>query len=1005
MSALPPILNSLNYDGKTLSATWAPQEGDPTIKFRMGLFIAGAPTPTQSQDFMGFQGDLTPQQALDPGALNTVAIAGIDSAGNVGEYCPPAQIILTGPALGAVSYDGATVTASWTDPSGYAISGTTLTVYQDGNYYASATATDVSGSVPVPGRLPAGHTYTLVANALIGSSSSPASNTVTLITVPPVLTKVTFDGKTVTGVADGTTGQLLLTLLCGGTTIGTTQGAAPSVSLAPKAALIAGQQYTVTVTSTQGNVTGPPGVPQPVLVGVPIVRSLAYDGVSLSIDWRPAPGVWPVATGAQVLVQPGNVTLSVSSTEAQVKQPLTDASYTVQVSATCGISVGPASTQAVVPTQAPAVATTAYDGAQVQATWNAIAGATAYRVGLFLGNAPVASQLADGSATSSTLPAVLGPGVNYAVKVQALATTGLTEAAGPWGAATAVLSATAAIAAVTYDGSGLSASWGAVTQSGVTGYTAALYTGDTLVQNFTCTTNSLPITPVVLKNWQEYRLRIVATGAGMTGPMGLASGVITAAPAIESAGYDGTRVQLRWSAVAQGAVTGYKVSLLQTGGASVTKQTNANSLRIDGALDDTKPWTATVQAVGNVAVGPVSEPSTVFAVQPGYYFATPGEGVTAAYIYRAAVRPPAAAAITLWLPDLFTADVATPIVSDPFTLAKSSNTNFKYSITVPADSVAWKFDAASRQALRTAYQKLLTEIEAAGPKPGALAEVRQALAQALPVTYDESLYYAYGYDNMNGYVNLQPGMRVRFDAEVRQFVGNNPMRPTMNGFVPGGTFYAEIGAYMRQGRLQTGFNGFFSRALWNIVTPSTGGGGGLIDLYAAGSQWSYFRLFYPSLLFNSDVQGNPTPSGNVCIVGANTYGDLEAYTAAFLQNQQFPGGVPVMWLRGRATAVPELQVSLNGSSVHVPLGTTLRQLLSASTGLPYQAGGKIGQLSFQRSTGGLVNQPSDLVSAYSVGRTNDVYFEYPVMPVYADGSDCFDLPLLAGDVVSFGAAR
>src|SRR5262249_19593872 len=115
-----------------------------------------------------------------------------------------------------------------------------------------------------------------------------------------------------------------------------------------------------------------------------------------------------------------------------------------------------------------------------------------------------------------------------------------------------------------------------------------------------------------------------------------------------------------------------------------------------------------------------------------------------------------------------------------------------YNLSVTTSSPAWNFDNTPiRSAVSTGILQFLTQVEQASPLPGAVPLLQQVIAQYLPLTFAETLYYRYGSNPAMGYIDLQPGMRLRLDFEAFQ-QPNQKGAALLNGFVGAGSSYIQV---------------------------------------------------------------------------------------------------------------------------------------------------------------------------------------------------------------------
>src|SRR5919198_1292001 len=145
-------------------------------------------------------------------------------------------------------------------------------------------------------------------------------------------------------------------------------------------------------------------------------------------------------------------------------------------------------------------------------------------------------------------------------------------------------------------------------------------------------------------------------------------------------------------------------------------------------------------------------------------------------------------------------------------------------ITVGLDNVF-----SGTRTLRADFDNLLLKLETLGLKNGRLPLIRGWLAQALPQTFAETLYLRHGFDPVNRYVDLNPGMRLRIDFEAHQAV--DPASSALNGFVgAGGTTADVVQLPSSQYGVVTAIDPFLSSLQGFAVPAPNGGAGGGADL-------------------------------------------------------------------------------------------------------------------------------------------------------------------------------
>jgi hypothetical protein len=1031
-----PLLETSAFDGANVLARWTPAlTSDPAV--------SGYQLKAYSSQGGGTGITTVPNAAAReatvaiPGASTLAYVAQVCAyRGNVSGCSAALPLMQQTATLSGASYDGQNVTVQWAAVSGataYAVaivSGGATIVEQ---IVASATATTAT----LPAALDPAHAYAVSVRVTDAKGATGPAVTMPVISAVPGISNVvtsaanvvvTIDTSSTTG-ANGVSGYQA-SLYAGGrrvagpiaavTTANVTTATIPYATTAQTTYAASAQA----VGATPASQAGPSSGATPVVSASPAFTSLDVTGTTATLAWQAVAD--PNVTGYLVtLTETGSNTATTHDTNGTTLAVTIDPnkSYTATVQALANAASGPAQAAAALTTASVGVSSALYDGGTLTVTWPApgIAGASLIIV-VTAGGSVVAQTPATG--TSASIPIALARGGSYAAAVRVVSGA----ATGPTGAAMAIISAVPGVTqvvtgatqvVVTIDTSSTSGA------NGVSGYQASLYAGDRLVAGPTAAVTTAGVTtatiPYAVTPQTTYAVRVQAVGAvaaTQAGPQGGAAPVISAAPSMIASGYDGANVTASWSGVTQPGVTGYAVTIADT--TANTSQapvfTVAQSISIATALQLTHAYTVSVQAIGDAATGPASSVSNAaanpLARSVGYFFPTAAVSQYA-YLFRGDIRAPGASDITVYLPALF----ATPpakVEVDPFTLTKVASPvdpSLPYTLTIPQNAAinVWAFTGNGiRTTLRTAYLAFLQEVEAPanGLLPGAMALLRQVIAQALPLTFAETLYYNYGLDALAGYVNLQPGMRLRVDFENRQFVSSDP-GGTLSGFIGSGTSYYAISTLANGGAAPAVFDAFLAQMSLPNVSANIGGGAGVIDLQGSRFQQPYVRLFYPPTFPSSDSAGATGAAQNAVIAGAPTIAKLEEATSTYLRNRNFSGVTGIFWtyFRGRAVFVPEIACVAGGAPAYVPVGTTVRQLTEQIAPLPFGQAVTVQGFNYRRAIGNLVDQPAEVSASFAYARDNAVHFGFQPMTSsqYSGGLDAFDLPVLAGDVLVFGA--
>jgi hypothetical protein len=340
----------------------------------------------------------------------------------------------------------------------------------------------------------------------------------------------------------------------------------------------------------------------------------------------------------------------------------------------------------------------------------------------------------------------------------------------------------------------------------------------------------------------------------------------------------------------------------------------------------------------------------------------------------------------------------------PFTQA-----NVSVQITITGAN-AWACAAATRQTLManfTAFLLAIETLETAGSLlPGSARRIGSMIADQLPAPLVESLFWRYSlspgtYPKTLPYVDLRPGMRLRVDAAVSQFVNPGAQQ---NSYVAGSRLYYPIGStgpVGGSGARLLSFDALLATIKAPAVQPppqaqsatSALGAAGGYDLAPSGGARPYWRLIYPASVPSPFSAGDLAITDNAVLLGATSLAALEAATAGY---PNLTGNVSVAFL-GRSLVVPEIPVFVtvrsNTPSVQwVSIGTTLANLIEQFAQLPLPTTQTV-LSGFQRPT---AFSPSGQPTA----PLNITYTEPSGTTLPALSPAMFDLPLIAGDGIT-----
>ncbi|HEX8723274.1 MAG TPA: Hint domain-containing protein [Pyrinomonadaceae bacterium] len=519
-----------------------------------------------------------------------------------------------------------------------------------------------------------------------------------------------------------------------------------------------------------------------------------------------------------------------------------------------------------------------------------------------------------------------------------------------------------------------------------------------------------------------------ATGVG-TGPLTLPTAPLaipTTAPRSISAVYDGANMRVSWTPVQDPGVTGYivdvdgaipPVSPLYVEGAGASSASIPATFTLPFGRGVVVTIRAVVAPTGRVVLwGQSSRADT--PTLAGYL-----RGIATAaasrppYLYRVGafqtLANVSAANVVAYLPKPFTGQ-------DNPTIPPGSGQTFQLLPAPPGSALPYQlvidksvwtsFGAgAVRGALRTAYRNFLVAVEQAGVAPWAIRLVRQIIAEALPQTFAETLYYRYGVwrDNSLRVVDLEPGLRLRVAGASYQIVSGG-LNDARNGFTAAGAEVYDVAEAIPSGfavptpdgspRALT-VDAFLSLLLPGASGAVTNVAAGPIDFFQGRNRETYYRLFYPQGFPDSGGNGSPQITENVAVIGAPSWQVLENATDQYAQTGFFPpaGNFYASYFRGRVTLTPLLALTVAGEPRWVPVGTTLRQVL-ASNGLAVWPGsGGAGEaVQVARPVSGLFDQPFGGETL----RFEPVNLSDAAIAAQSPTLWPLDLPVLGGDLIT-----
>jgi len=961
------------------------------------------------------------------GAQPIVPLVGEGASNSVAPTCPTLPLLIAAPSIQSVEYDGSTVSIEFdpvNDTGGNPSTSSEVEIVIGGEPIAQFTAGSDGASIPFVMR----ETYvtpSVRVRAVNGPIVGPLSARMPIPTEAPTVTAVQV-GASITATVTAPDGAEALACLMSGDAIvaGPDRVTEGSIEFDFDASGTSG--LSIVARSMMTGFFGPYSPAVPVLGQPPEVTALAIDAPGdgtwvLTGTWNPSDD--PNVTGYTMALMDGSTTVSSSNTNTMVVaqsdvDPTT--SYTVTVAADGIDQARSPFTTLPVLFDAPVLTATQYDGSEVAASWappNSLGSVTdpQFRIALIDASGGVVrtSEVVSGVAGSVSLPeSLLALGVT-AVRVQVVAGVVVLDpgANGPDGTQATLQSATVGpIETVTDASSGaVVLQWGAID-----GATYAIELSDGTSDTAADASYPMPTAPMP---GAPLTARVSATqnsqGVANTGPWSAQSAVVTAATTITAVSWDGTNATVSWEGLE--ATTGTVVSVLADDGVAfqATAPPAATTLSFQPAVTDaSKTYTVVVQPQVSGSTGPASEAEPLFAW--GWFPSRVPATTAAPYLYPALTYAEAMSAtlgtsgpdLTLYLGDVAAGgSIELPVGDGPFVLDEGSG-NWPYKLTLSGD--IWAFDTSPvRSGLVTALTTFLQQCETAGVVAWGVDQLLQAISRAMPQTFDELLYYAYGLTfpgngAVHGTVDLRPGMILRVASSDYMTVSGASSSTWLPGYTGTSVMDYEVSSYTGSSGWLIGFDAFVARLIANgalsvdappgdIGAEAEGGLAAAADLFYPAFQQPFYRLFFPSTLLSASDEGSNQPAANFAIAACSSYTQLTTAT-----NVPAAGNT-VAYFRGRSVLEVLIRVTVNGVELTVPVGTTVGNLLDRFGCRPTSIAATLEGLELTRTRGPAVIDPD---AALDPGGSTPVGLSWMGLQVYAPGIDALSMPLLHGDILT-----
>lgn len=561
----PPLLKQIVHNANILEVAWEPPPGSGNF-FSIVLFEDDR--PILSGNTYGSSGIL-PAEGIDTERAYTVKVAQTDPAySRTGPFSNGIGLINSAPAGIRAAYNGSELDIAWDPPANRPpVRGGRVSLYEKSQSKLIST-TEADGFEillkPVPPLNPALEYFITVAAANPGSVG-PDSPPADIIQKTPRISGAVYTGTAIDATAAlqaVSSLELTLYLYEDGELIRKSEPSAEEhVVLSLDEKLAVWRSYEVRMAYAAGGSRGPESRPMAILPGIPVLRSVSYDGTGIKASWSSPPGS-PVPTGGTMQLFQGDVpmdSIDVIGCEGLMEpgQALDPGkAYDLRIAASLGPSRGAFSAPMPMISSVRHITFADYDGERVAAVWpvGKAYGVSRYILSLIYNGIAIAAQNADEG--KGVLNCRLDPGGGYSLSLRA-AGENLT---GPATGVPIVSSIPVIKQVKTLNGAIHAILDGRVPEAdGAAGLTAFLYRDGEIVAGPVEARGDPPSVTFYcpLQSPGNYYVKARAEGAKSSGPLSDAAEAILGVPVIETVDCLETTVSVRWSAVNGRAAAGY----------------------------------------------------------------------------------------------------------------------------------------------------------------------------------------------------------------------------------------------------------------------------------------------------------------------------------------------------------------------------------------------------------------------------------------------------------------
>lgn len=630
VSQAPTIL-SLSYDGASITAQYAPPFGVTPDIYVVTLFKDGQ--PVQSVTEKNVVKVFTPTLPLEPSAFYEVGVAMMTGV-STGPVCAKISVIQARPTIVSLGWDGALGSAAILFPTQeWMTANLCVTLLRDGNVVENfqgkgSYLTFTPQSAPTTG-----HVYTVKVCLSQGSSFGPFSNSPVLVIETTSLTKLVFDGASVSIWSQSPPSDAPLTIysLYSGTTLVRNQIGTSSAVIPCPGGLDPTVVYTVKAALAVDVSVGQSSAPTTVTTQKPTISLVSYDGQNITITMQNPSG--SPTSALLALYADGTVAATGQATGAGGVitpgfQLVSGVIYTVSACFSDGIVTGPPGVPASIPiVVAPVPVSMDFNGTDLSASWilpDPSVG-DGFLLCIYSGTTVVRNVPGNGTSTNAAnVGGLFPPGGSYSVKVASVIGTQV----GPFSASVVVLIDKPTVASVFYNGQSVSANWSLldVLKTGI-GYRLTFFKDGVSQDVNTGSGVSASFVPSVAINPASvYTLSVASLQGISTGPDSPTLTLVAlSAPTIMSLGYsepNGTQtVSLVWQGLTNSpGISGYMISIFVGDVIFFNQysaiQTTTFSPPQGMSFDHEKTYSIKVAGVSGASVGPFSLAAPILLKAP-----------------------------------------------------------------------------------------------------------------------------------------------------------------------------------------------------------------------------------------------------------------------------------------------------------------------------------------------------------------------------------------------------